>query len=361
MFKNARLKLLMGLTGLERQGAEDIPDATWIIPPHITSNDLAQTLSYIEKFIENPWVDEEAGDAPEDLLRRARHSAEQGAESGPRPDAFIDDDSTDDGLEEFQFPDNIRSKSSNKASQALEELKKRRRKRNRHADEEPDDNAIEARRRARAAAALERRRKIKSGLYIHESDEEIDEEEMKAFFEREEGVRKRQAERVRQALMLSGEGEIDDEFDVAGPGNKGQKRRPTGQGGGSGKRRKTDKAAVGSDGESEGGEGSSNAESASSPGQREDSDEDDVLEETPLSSQSQAAGRDGSPPARKGLQELRQAPAAAAGVGDGASKTQDLEDGADLVEDAVLGAPPPRPRSRHRAGFIIDSSDEEEE
>ena len=321
----------MVLVGFERLGVEDTPDATWIIPSALTSDELKQTHATVERFERTPWVNEDGGDAPEDLLRRVKNVARDEEDDVPR-DAFIDDSEGDDGLEHFMFPDNIRSKSS--ASNALEELKKRRQKRRKEGNREPlEDDVVEARRKAREAAARERRLKMKSELYIH-SDDETDEEENKKFFAKEEQVRKRQDERVRRA-MTSGVAEHEE---------KARKRKSTGQHDWSEKRRKQSDSDE-DEMTSEDDVGMSDAETASSPQKADTSEE--VMEDTPLSSQSHdsamASGED-----KAGLREMRQPPAGTTVV----SKVSEESDEEDV------GPRTSTARRRYRAGFIVDSDDE---
>jgi replication fork protection complex subunit Tof1/Swi1 len=340
MVKNARLRLLMRLFGFEQLGFEDTIDTSWIVPSALTSSELGETLSIVEKFEQAPWVSEDPNDSPEDLLRRVRHTAKDEDED-VRRDGFIDDSEGDDSLEEFMFPDNIRSKSS--ATNALEQLKEARRKRKNKSERKPlDEDVAEARRKAKQAAALERRRKIKSELYIHDSDEDMDEEESRAFFAREEENRKRQAERVRRAMML---GISDSEV-------KGKKRKSTGGSDTPEKRRKqddTDDDELFSDEEVD----SVDGDSVLSPQHVVDTS-DEVMEDTPLSSQSHQADDHSATLEEKALKELRQPPAEtkpASKVNSGSADEDEDED-----DDEVPVAS--NRRARYRAGFIVDSDDE---
>ena len=213
MFKNAKLKLLMKLSGFEKLGTEDKADTTWTVPSALTSTHLDELHRTIENSLTNPWTDANDRD-PEDLLRRIKPSATTSAtahsetDSPPR-NAFPSDSEGSDHLSDFMFPDNVRSRTNNQGQDAATAKKNpKKRKLIRHADKENDDPlADEERRNAREQAALARRRKIKSELYIRDSDEEMDEDENRAFFAREEVNRLRQAERVRVAMAVGrGEG-----------------------------------------------------------------------------------------------------------------------------------------------------------
>lgn len=332
MFKNARLRLLMTLVGFERLGSEDAIDTSWIVPSTLTSSELGETLSVVEKFEQSPWTSDDPNESPEDLLRRARHTAIDENED-VRRDAFIDDSEGDDDVEDFMFPDNIRSKSS--ASRALKELKEARRRRKR--EREPvDDDVAEARRKARKAAALERRLKIKSELYIRDSDEEMDAEEREQFFVREAENGKRQAERVRRALALG----------ISGSGGKSKKRKSAGESDASEKRRKQD--------DSEDDELSSDAdvglsEEESVMSQQHGGTSDEIMEDTPLSSQSHD-GKEETSAKEDVLKELRQPPAETRVADKLNLETPDENDS----EVPVMSSR----RARYRAGFIVDSDDE---
>jgi replication fork protection complex subunit Tof1/Swi1 len=208
MFKNARLKLLMKLCGLHVQGDEDMLGATWIIPGSVKSVQLREAHSAISDFEARPWLPENPEEEAADMLRRVpkKQSEEERYEYGegsgsPRRDAFIDDDS--EGEAEYDFPDNIRAKPNK--NKALEELKKKRSKRKRDSNDEAlaeDDAAAAARRKARKEANDERRRKHKSELYIHDSDDETDEEADKAFFAREAELRRKQEANIRKHMSV---------------------------------------------------------------------------------------------------------------------------------------------------------------
>jgi replication fork protection complex subunit Tof1/Swi1 len=320
----------MTLVGCERLGLEDAHDTTWILPSALTSGELGETRLIVEKFEQSTWASDDPNESPEDLLRRVRHTArDEDEDKDVRRDAFIDDSEGDDGLEEFMFPDNIRSKSS--ASRALEERK------NKSEREPVDDEVAEARQKAKQAAALERRLKIKSELYIRDSDEDMNEEESREFFAREEKSRKRQAERVRRALTLG----------IADSGGKSKKRKSIAESDAPEKRRKQDDSEDDELLSDEDG-GMIEEELSSSPQPVDTSDE--VMEDTPLSPQSQEADDNSRPSKDKALKELRQPPAETRP----ASKLSPESANEDDDEVPVVSSR----RARYRAGFIVDSDDE---
>jgi replication fork protection complex subunit Tof1/Swi1 len=336
MFKNARLKLLMTLVGFQRLGFEDALDTTWIVPSAFTSSELGETLSIIEKFEHSPWVSDDPNESPEDLLRRKRHTPSDEDEDVQR-DAFIDDSEGDDGPEDFMFPDNIRSKSS--ANKALDQLKEAHRKQKKSEQEPLDDEVAEARRNAKKAAALERRRKIKSQLYIHDSDEDMNEEESRKFFAREEEGRKRQAERVKRALTLG-------IHDGAG---KSKKRKSAGESNAVEKRRKQVDSE--DDGLLSDEDGSMIEEDSDLSPQHVDTS-DEAMEDTPLSSQSHHDELEKTIATGEILKELRQPPAEARPTSKVNPEAADEDD-----EEVPVAS---SRRARYRAGFIIDSDDDDE-
>ncbi len=286
-FKNAKLKLLMTLSGFERLGVEDKPDATWIIPSTLSSTDLGELSTTIEKYLDTVWTDL-SGQEPEDLLRRVKTAttsayAEED-EQEPRRDAFIDDSEGSDDLQDFMFPDNVRSKSD-----ALAQLKKKHNKRKltRKNNVEPlAGDELDERRKAREQATLDRRRKIKSELYIRDSDEEMNEEENRAFFAREEENRKKQAQRVMAALSL---GRTDE-------GAASKKKRKA-----EGRDEESDRKRSRSESEDERMDGIEDememmeVDSASTPRHGAHTSDDELgIDDTPLSSQSQASKAESS-------------------------------------------------------------------
>jgi len=202
MFKNGKLRLLMTLSGFERLGVDDEPGATWIIPSARKSTELRQTQKIIEQHRQNPTFQygEEDPTSAEDMLRRKPNTDSVRAEYDDDSDGIFSDGQSE---EEFLFPAVGPTKGVDPRKAALEALKRKRRKRNSKASDDEgglDDQAMEARRKARLEADLEKRRKIKSAEFIHDGDEESDEELDREFFAREEERRKGQKEKVAEAL-----------------------------------------------------------------------------------------------------------------------------------------------------------------
>ena len=248
IFKEASLRLLMTLSGMERLSIEDEPNATWIIPSSLNSADLRHTHEVIEQHRKNPIFDYGDDDplSAEEMLRR------KPAEKAER--AEYDDDSEGDGIgsdddlgNESLFPFSGPVDRPNSHHKALDALKAKRRKRRHSNPIELDDQTLEARRKARHKADLEKAKMVKSAEFIRDSDDESDEERDRAFFAREEMRRKGQGEKIREAFAAGRikrniEGE---HVKPAAASSKPSKKRKSahGEGEGSRKRKKTDSSS----------------------------------------------------------------------------------------------------------------------
>ena len=248
IFKEARLRLLMTLSGMERLGIEDEPNATWIIPSNLNSADLRHTHEVIEQHRKNPIFDYGDDDplSAEEMLRRKPTEKIERAE--------YDDDSEGDGIgsdddvgNESLFPFSGPVDRPNAHHKALDALKAKRRKRRHSNSIELDDETLEARRKARHKADVEKAKMVKSAEFIRDSDDESDEERDRVFFAREEMRRKGQGEKIREAFAAGRvkkniEGE---HVKPAAVGTKPSKKRKSvhGEGESGRKRKKTDSSS----------------------------------------------------------------------------------------------------------------------
>ena len=200
MFKDNKLRLLMSLVGMERIGIEDEPNATWIIPAALSSQDLEESCKMVQKHRSDPILQyggENDTISAQDMLRRKSATKPRRAE--------YDDDSDGDGMvsdvdEDFLFPAGGPTK---RKSDALDELKRKRKKQRVEGSDDQgglNDQALDVQRKARKLADLEKRRKIKSSDLVHDSDDETDEERDRNFFAREEQRRKGNAGKLLEAL-----------------------------------------------------------------------------------------------------------------------------------------------------------------
>jgi replication fork protection complex subunit Tof1/Swi1 len=341
MFSNAKLRLLMESVGLERLGQEDVRGAQWVIPATMSSTDLNEAISTINKAVINPMPEGSTED-PRQLLRRKETSSARESLAQDTLDVNFGSDSEGEDIPEGPlFPPNPRSKSN-----ALDELKKKRKKKARNTDDaekEPLDDAIlEERRQARLANSLARQRKIKSDLFIHASDDETDEEADREFFRLEEERRKEQARNVEKAILFGDTEQA--QSDSKGKGKKASVRK-----------RKSDTTATESKRRRRG-------SGSAGSGSGEEDDDDDILmadpdDLSPLSQQEVSTSRgaqEDDTPLTSSEDEMdfdddlvfnRDRP----------SKPADSVQPVDSDEEETLVAPSSR---RMRGGFVIESDSE---
>ncbi|KAF9892359.1 Topoisomerase 1-associated factor 1 [Aspergillus nanangensis] len=198
MFYNAKLRLLMTLVGFERLGMVDILGASWVVPSSLGSKEIRDVKSIVDQCFDSPFTGDSERN-PSEMIRRKYNVEEKNGNPQPTLGVNFGTDSEGEDTPNFLFPPNPRSKGN-----ALEELKKKRKKRNNSGEKEPmDEEALEERRRARLENSQARAAKIKSDLFVHSSDDESDAEADAEFFRLEEQRRKQQAERIKQALLIS--------------------------------------------------------------------------------------------------------------------------------------------------------------
>ena len=205
MFKDSKLRLLMKLAGFERNGENDDPDALWTVPSSLTAASLQETAALIERYQQDPILQygDEGPIAAEEMLQRK-------SQPNTRRAAFDDDsgiDSDDFGEEDFLFP--AGGPTARKAT-ALEGLKKSRRKRKQQNRGELDDETLAAQQQARKLADLERRRKIKSDVFVHDSDDEEDDNRDADFFTTERELQKKHAAKVMGLMQTQSTKEMRD-------------------------------------------------------------------------------------------------------------------------------------------------------
>lgn len=208
LFKNGYLRLLMRLTGFQRVGLEEDPDASWVVPSSMSADQIKEGFDLIKKFEFSPPVFDDGKEAG-DFIRR------KSAVTGTSKRAVFDDDD-DDGIDDDDedeplFPAGGPT-ARKKSAEALEALKKTRRRRRREGTDEDNgitDEQHEARAAARKKRELEKNRKIKSELFI--GDSEDDEEADRIFFEQEEKLR--QANQISMMKELLGLEKVKDNPD----------------------------------------------------------------------------------------------------------------------------------------------------
>lgn len=332
MFKNGRLRLLMSMAGFERLGLSDDPEATWIVPSAVTPEQLQRDLEAVQKFIDTPQTYEDNRDH-EDLIRRKPSSVP--ASNEPKDletGGFLetdDEDGADYVDEEMLFP---AGGPTARKSDAIEQLKKKRRIR-RGAKNEVSDAEKARRANAREAADLEKQKKIKSSLFVHDSDDETDEERDREFFAAEEKRRGDARRGIKAAIARLGQEE---------DGPKGGKKRKAAAGadksGGQKRRRSNDELVITDD------EAAAPIDVSSDASTSDSEDEELATEQTSLSSQHHPSPED----------EM---------MDEGGSRRRRLTKGKGLVidetESETEDVPDPLERRIYkRAPFLVDSDDE---
>ncbi|CAK1360471.1 unnamed protein product [Cercospora beticola] len=202
LFKDKHLRLLLTTLGFQRLGLADDAEAAWIIPSELSASQLNDALNQIKKAEFNPPTFEDDKTAAD--LVRSKAAGRRGA-------TFNDNDSDTDAsgsggdIDEAMFPPNLKEKRKRKDD---DEKPTKRRKRNavERTEEELDDL-----RRARDQKEREKNAKIKSKLFITESDDESDAEADAEFFRLEEQRRQKTAGVIRNALLK----QMDDAGDEA--------------------------------------------------------------------------------------------------------------------------------------------------
>lgn len=335
MFKDNKLRLLMTLVGFTRLGDHDDPDASWLVPSALTSAQLQEAIDLIRKFeFDPPTYDD--GKGPEDLLRSKAAAARR---STRRVDFDDDSDGVDRDDEEDRGEYALDDATARKVDGVRKKLTRRKRART---PVELDDEEKEERAEARRKKDMEKQAKVKSTMFVHDSDdEEWDAEKDAAFFAREQALREETMNAFKKSLTL-------------GPTEPPSKKRKAEEPAKRSKRRKTPpkrKAAPFDDSEDDDEEPNATLSSrAQSEEASAGEDSPDEATDTPISSQNAGAAEatDGDTP-RKPVSN--------------ATKSQDIamaDANDDDDEDEDVGVQPVRrPGVRNmRAGFIVDSDSE---
>jgi replication fork protection complex subunit Tof1/Swi1 len=330
MFKDNKLRLLMTLVGFMRLGANDDPDASWVIPSSVTSVELQEAIDLIRKFEFDPPIYEN-GKGPEDFLRSAA-----AARRSRRAEFDDDSDGVDHESEEDRGEYTVDDATSRKPDGERKKLKRRKRA---HTPVELDDEERDARAEARRKKEIEKQAKTKSTMFVHDSDdEEWDADKDAAFFAREQALREETMDQFKNSLVLGIVEPAVSKKDLTKKRKAEDTTKKT-------KRRKSPpKRKAGPFDDSDEDEDMDDAVSVSSraPSEEAADESEDEATDTPLSSQ-HAGSKDETP---KALAVAT------------SSKTQDaiMVDDDDDDEDVPVAR---RPVARNtRAGFIIDSDSE---
>lgn len=315
----------MTLVGLRRIGDENDIDTPWVVPSDLSSAQLKEALTLIKAAEFDPPTFENGYNAEAQIRRVSAAQNRRRAAFDDESDHGIDDDDA-----EILFPAGGPTPMSK--NDAFAALKKTRRKRRRSGTEDDalDEEQLAARDRARRAKDLEKQRKIKSELFVHDSDDESDAERDEAFFAEEERTRAK----VRRGLLVA---------EAIGTAASGvEKRKPKVQ-------------VVAARVESDSDEDAVVAVSPPSSGSRKRSVDvesgQEMGTETPLSSPHTRPS--GAKRARLDTEDIESREGSPA-VGGKNVGMVDLDDD----DDDDIPAPR-RPRGRAFGGFVVDSSDEE--
>lgn len=331
MFKNGYLRLLVKLIGLTSIGAADDPEASWHFPPAKTADQIKEASDLIKKFeFAPPTFDD--GKGALDQIRRVSAGINRKRSVFDESDDGIDND---DEEEELLFEPG--GPTAMKKSDALKALKKSRRRRRKEGSEESEsrgltDEQIDARAAARRARELEKNRKIKSELYVHDSDE--DEENDRIFFEAEERLRQQNKINIMKELLgvgqqkENGKKRMAGALDREGDGDSDEDVAMT-------PKKKRGSSAISLDSDEEVGAGADDLGSEEEEAENMD---------TPISSRQRSA----QSKRRKVLSD----------DDDDVSLAKDAMEVDDEDEENIIPVANPR-RPRVRAGFIMDSSDDE--
>ncbi|TVY83928.1 Topoisomerase 1-associated factor [Lachnellula suecica] len=349
VFKNGHLRLLMTLIGFKRIGLDDDPDTSWVIPAEQSADQLKQSLDLIKRAEFSPPVFDDGNEAGDHIRRVSAGTA------GRKKAIFDDEDGIDDDDdEELMFP--AGGPTPLNKSDALKELKKKRRYRKKDGSEEAEDRSLtEEQLRARAEARREREReknrKIKSALFVQSDDDASDEERDKVFFAQEKLRQKSKIETMKKLLGVSkddsgkrqssamSDDSDDDDLLLSATATATKKRRSS---------------AISAD---------SDDDVAANSGRSSTSAKDDDLAEseddatdTPMSSPHVRSSQTKQAKKRKVDENDDEEEASLPSAPATAKSTEIAMDDDDEDEDVPVVRPA---RQRVRAGFIVDSSDEE--
>jgi len=205
LLKDAKLRLLLTTLKFEKLDATNTLDTRWIIPSQLTSIDLQTSLELLKLNADNPPTFPD-GQLAEDFISRK-----------PKPRAQVFDSDSDSGLEPLFEPGGP-TPMPGAEKPTKKPTKKRRRKDAAEFSElgsDLDDAAIE-RALKRRQKEKERLAMIKSSLFVHDSDDESDEERDKLFYEKE------RMQRAMGPVALDGTAEPQLDFMEYGFGGVGE-------------------------------------------------------------------------------------------------------------------------------------------
>lgn len=219
LFKDKFLRLFLKTVGCERLGAAEDTDASWVVSSEVTSEHLKEALEKIQNA-EHHGVELEEGKTALDCIRNSS-AANRRAAFEP------DTDESEGDLDAPLFPPNLREK--RKAGDGEDAPRKKRRltKRNR---KELTEDELQEKAKAKSKREKEKTAKIKSALFVTESDDESDAEKDAEFFRLEEERRRKTAGIIRTALLQEAVRAEEDSDVEAAVGKVSEKWKKGGKG-----------------------------------------------------------------------------------------------------------------------------------
>lgn len=185
MFKDAVLRFLLKLVGCEPVDANETPETRWLIPSRHSSQTLYENLALLQKYANDPPIFHDMAAA--DLLKRKLLPSTARTR---RPVLSSDSSGSDDDTAAAQFEPGGPTNSHG----PLPHKKGGKRKRRLVVEAEAENEELNAlaleKQQKREEAERLKLAKIKSDKFVHDSDEESDEERDTEFYAREREIRR---------------------------------------------------------------------------------------------------------------------------------------------------------------------------
>ncbi|CCU77341.1 hypothetical protein/topoisomerase 1-associated factor 1 [Blumeria hordei DH14] len=201
MHQDGLFRLLMKLVGIMQIDKTDDSKTSWVVPSSVSAGEIENSLKLIERQELSPLgvIDDQKA---VDLIGVKAIKSRNGTRR-----QFEDDEDSDNVEEDILI--HHHDLSGKKVSEAGKITKKKLKPRKEDEfgkvmNTYYTDIEIEARNSAKREREREKNRKIKSNLFVHDSDEETDEERDRAFFEREEKIRQRSKLAIVKDLLNAG-------------------------------------------------------------------------------------------------------------------------------------------------------------
>ncbi|RKF53698.1 Topoisomerase 1-associated factor 1 [Golovinomyces cichoracearum] len=197
LLKNGFLRLLVKLIGLHQDNNIENSEVSLAVPPSLSADDVQKALNLINYTEFNPPVFESGQEAADFIKPKSSDNFSR------KKSAFDDESNTsDDGHHQFFEPGGPTSAKKLDLLETIKKKKSLRKEEQESFDEHPiSDAQLEARKAARMKREFDKNRRIKSELFVHDSDEESDEERDREFFEREEKLRQRNKISIMKELL----------------------------------------------------------------------------------------------------------------------------------------------------------------